>query len=182
MANAVFSLSSPLCVSISSPKSGRLDDSLGTHVCGDRRHGSAHPSRRRHHCPAVRFAIAHCRRDLPPSPANDTVDRPGQGLFSFFKLGRVMSKFTTRTSAKTIATWDAGCFQKTRQYVRMCPKPTPRRRDFMPIVAVSHCLAVIGDGLHSSVLSSRQGRYHVAAHLRNLTNAKAAAKTPYALH
>lgn len=58
-----------------------------------------------------------------------------------------MSKFTTRTYAKTIATWDAGCFQRTGQYIRMCPKPTLRRRDFMPIVAVSHCLAVIGDDL-----------------------------------
>lgn len=33
-------------------------------------------------------------------PTNDIRGRPGQGIFSLFKLSRVMSEFTTRTSAK----------------------------------------------------------------------------------
>lgn len=61
-----------------------------------------------------------------------------------------MSEFTTSTSAKTIATWDAGCFQRTGEWVRMRPKPTLRCCDFMPIVAVSHRLSPTGDGLMQS--------------------------------
>lgn len=47
----------------------------------------------------------------PWAPTNDT-GCTSQGLFSFFKLNRVMSEFTSRTSTSAIATWDAGCFQK----------------------------------------------------------------------
>lgn len=78
---------------------------------------------------------------------NDMGGRPGQGPFSFSKLSRVMSEFITRASAKTTATWDAGRLQRTGQEVRMRPKPTLRRRDFVPIVAVSHRFSLIGDGL-----------------------------------
>lgn len=83
-------------------------------------------------------------------PTGDHGSRSSQGLLSFFKLRRVMSEFTTSTSAKTIVTWDAGCFHRTGQWVRMRPKPTLRCRDFVPIVAVRHRLSPIGDGLMQS--------------------------------
>lgn len=62
----------------------------------------------------------------------------------------------------------------------MRPKPTLRRRDFMPIVAVSQRLSVIGDGLMYSP-AGKVGTL-VSAHLYAPSrSAKTTAKTPHIL-
>lgn len=156
MASAAPSLSS-LQSPVSAPKSGSLGSLLVDGKPGSWALMSAVIDTTVQPIPVDTVIIAR-PSDLPllivaatyHPPTSDNSSCPGQALFSFFKLSRVMSEFTTSTSAKSIATWDAGCFHRTGQWVRMRSKPTMRRRDFMPIVAVSHRLSPIGEGLMQS--------------------------------